>query len=324
LEIAEQLLPVAEADGDSDRLLQAHHSLWATLGSTGEAARALPYCERGLSLYDPARHAWHASVYGGHDPGACSGTHVTRARWSLGYPEQAAAAIDQAVALTDRLAHPLSMILTNSARAFLQYQNGDYAATRETAERMVQLATAHELMAWGDDGLVLLACLQARQHGDYRAVHVLGEQLPRRPGPVFRKLINLVLMAEVLSDVGDVERGLTILDAIAPEHRDTILGSETRRIRGQLLLQRNARVDAERQFRQAIDMARHRSQRMLELRATMSLARLWRQTARRSEATQHLREIYGWFTEGLDTPDLRAAEALLDELSDSSPPPGRR
>ena len=318
LEIAGRLLGVAEADGNHDRLLQAHHSLWATLGSTGEAARALPHCERGLALYDPSRHASHAFAYGGHDPGACCGTHLARAQWSLGYPERAAAAIRDAVAVTQRLAHPLSMILTKSARAFLEYQNGEYDAARETAERMVALATAHDLAAWGDDGLVILACVHARQHSDYRSVHELGEQLPTHPGPVFRKVINLILMAELLSDAGDVERGLTTLESIPAEYRDTILGSETRRIRGHLLLRRDAREDSERQFRQAIDMARHRSQRMLELRATTSLARLWQQTGRRSEAGRQLRQIYGWFTEGFDTPDLRAANALLDELSDPS------
>jgi tetratricopeptide (TPR) repeat protein len=316
LEIAGRLLGVAEADGNPDRLLQAHHSLWATLGSTGEAARALPHCERGLTLYDPSRHASHAFAYGGHDPGACCGTHLARAQWSLGYPERAAAAIHDAVALTERLAHPLSMILTKSARAFLEYQNGEYDAARETAERMVALATAHDLTAWGDDGLVILACVQARQHGDYRSVHELGEQLPTHPGPVFRKVINLILMAELLSDAGDVERGLTTLEAIPAEYRDTILGSETRRIRGHLLLRRDERDDGERQFRQAIDMARHRSQRMLELRATMSLARLWQQTGRCSEARQILGEIYGWFTEGFDSTYLRASKALLDELCD--------
>ena len=318
LEIAGRLLRVAEADGNHDRLLQAHHSLWATLGSTGEAARALPHCERGLALYDPSRHASHAFAYGGHDPGACCGTHLARAQWSLGYPERAAVAIGDAVALTDRLAHPLSMILTKSARAFLEYQNGEYDAARETAERMVAVATAHELTAWGDDGLVILACVQARQHGDYRPLHELGEQLPTRLGPAFRKVINLILMADLLSEVGDVERALTILEAIPPEHRETILGSETRRIRGHLLLRCDERDDGERQLRQAIDMARHRSQRMLELRATTSLARLWQQEGRLGEACELLGKVYSWFTEGFDTPDLRAAKALLAELSEPS------
>jgi len=78
---------------------------------------------------------------------------------------------------------------------------------------------------------------------------------------------------------------------------------------------RHERDEGERHLREAIDLARHRSQRILELRATTSLARLWRREGRRGEAHQMLGEIYGWFAEGFDTADLRGAKALLDELS---------
>ncbi len=318
LELAERLLGVAEADGDSGRLLEAHHSLWATLGAMGEALRALPHCERGIALYDPIRHASQAFAYGGHDPGACCGNHLARARWSLGYPERAAAAIRDALDLTEKLAHPLTMGLTLSTSAFIQYQMGDYDAARETAERTIALAKAHELTAWTDDGLVILACVEARQHGDYRSLDELCEQLPtRRSGTAFRRVIGLTLLAEILSKAGAVDRGLTTLDAISPEHRDTILAPEIRRVRGDLLLRLNERDEGERQLREAIDLARHRSQRILELRATTSLARLWQQEGRRGEACQVLGEIYGWFTEGFETADLREAKTLLDELSAS-------
>ena len=317
LELGERLLGVAEADGDSGRLLEAHHSLWATLGAMGEAGRAISHCEHGIALYDPSRHAAQAFAYGGHDAGACCGNHLARARWSLGYPKRAAAAVQDALALTEKLAHPLTSVLTLSTSAFIKYQLGEHDAARETAERMIALAKTHELMAWVDDGRVILSCVQARQHGDYRSLDELCEQLPtRRSLTAFRRVISLVLLAEVLNEAGDVNRGLTILDAIPPEHRDTILAPEIRRVRGQLLLRQNERDEGERQLREAINLARHRLQRMLELRATTSLARLWQQTGRRSQAGQQLGPIYGWFTEGFDTGDLRAAKALLDELSD--------
>jgi class 3 adenylate cyclase/tetratricopeptide (TPR) repeat protein len=315
LELAERLLRVAEADGDSGRLLEAHHSLWATLGAMGEALRALPHCERGIALYDPIRHAAQAFAYGGHDPGACCGNHLARARWSLGYPERAAAAILDVLGLIEKLAHPLTTVFTLSTSAFVEYQVGDHDAARDTAERMIALAKVHELTTWLDDGLVILACVQARQHGDYRSLDDLCQQLPtRRSLTAYRRVINLVLLAEMLSKAGDVGRGLTTLDAIPPEHRDTILAPEIRRVRGDLLLRRNERDEGERQLRAAIDTARHRSQRILELRATTSLARLWQQQGRRGEARRMLAEIYGWFTEGFDTADLREAKALLDDL----------
>jgi class 3 adenylate cyclase/tetratricopeptide (TPR) repeat protein len=315
LRTAERLLAVAEVDEDTGRLLEAHHSLWATLGSTGQAVRAVVHCERGLALYDRAGHASHRIVYGGHDPATCGGTHLARAQWSLGYPTRAAVAIRDAVALADTLNHPLSLILSTSALAFIQYHNGEYDAARQTAERIVALATTHELTAWGDDGLVLVACVRARQHGDYGPLRELAEQLPARGGAAFRKVINEILLAEVLSEIDDVDPGLAVLEAIRPEHRDTILAAELRRVRGILLLQAGRRDEGERQLREAIDVARNGSQRLLELRATMSLARFWQPTARRGEAHRMLSQIYGWFTEGFETADLRRAKALLTELS---------
>ena len=127
-------------------------------------------------------------------------------------------------------------------------------------------------------------------------------------------MTSLILLAEALSQVDAVDRGFAILDAIAPEHRDAILAPEVRRVRGELLLRRGERGEGERQLREAIDLARHRSDRLLELRATTSLARLWQLEDRRGEARQMLGEIYGWFTEGFDTGDLREAKALLEEL----------
>ena len=316
LELAEQLLVVAEAEGDSTLLLQAHHALWATLGSTGEALLAVRHCERGLALYDPVRHASQAFAYGGHDPGACGGNHLARARWSLGYPERAAAAIRDALALSEKLAHPLTLGLSLATSAFIQYQVGDYDAAREAAERAIAVAKAHELTAWFDDCRVVLAGVQARQQGNYRSIVELCEQLPTRGSvTAYRRVTSLILLAEALSQVDAVDRGFAILDAIAPEHRNAILAPEIRRVRGELLLHRSERDEGERQLREAIDLARHRSDRLLELRAATSLARLWQQEGRRGEARQTLGEIYGWFTEGLDTGDLREAKALLEELS---------
>src|SRR5438552_3770182 len=315
LELAEQLLVVAEAEGDSTLLLQAHHSLWATLGSTGEALLAVRHCERGLALYDPGRHASQAFAYGGHDPGACGGNHLARARWSLGYPERAAAAIRDALALSEKLAHPLTLGLSLATSAFIQYQVGDYDAAREAAERAIAVAKAHELTAWFDDCRVVLAGVQARQQGNYRSIVELCEQLPTRGSvTAYRRGTSLILLAEAPTPVDAIDRGFAIPDAIAPEHRNAIPAPELRRVRGELLLHRSERDEGELQLREAIDLARHHSDRLRELRATTSLARLWQLEDRRSEARQMLGEIYGWFTEGFDTRDLREAKALLEEL----------
>src|SRR5262249_21800338 len=110
LELAERLLGVAESDGDSGRLLEAHHSLWATMGSMGEAVRALPQCERGIPRSDPSRHASQVLVYGGHDPGACCRYQLARFQWLAGYPARAAGVTHDVLGLAEKLAHPLTMV----------------------------------------------------------------------------------------------------------------------------------------------------------------------------------------------------------------------
>ena len=317
LELAERLLAVAEPDSDSGRLLEAHHSLWTTMSAMGEAVAAIPHCERGIALYDPARHASHALLYGGHDPGVCCRSQLALARWFLGYPERATAAIHDALDIAKNLAHPRTMTMTLSTAAVLAYQMGDHDAARRFAEQMIALAKAHDIPQQIDGGLVILACAEARQYGNCQRLNELYELLTRLESPAaWRRVINLPLLAECLGEVGEVDRALTVLDAIPPEHRELIAAPEIRRVHGELLLRRNERDHGERQLRDAIEMARRRSERILELRAAMSLARLWQQTGRRDEGYQMLVEIYGWFTEGFDTADLRAAKALLDELSD--------
>jgi tetratricopeptide (TPR) repeat protein len=283
----------------------------------GEAAATIPHCERGIALYDPARHAPQVLVYASHDPGVCSQYHLALAHWFLGYPERAARAMRDALGLAEQITHATTMVHTLGTAAFLRYQVGDYEAARESAERVIALAKAHEMLPWVDNGLVILACVEARHGDDYRRLDELSDRLAAaaRGVPAWRRVINLVLLAECLSDVGSLERALTALAAIPLEQRDLMLAAEVRRVHGDLFLRRNEGERGERQLHEAIEMARRRSERIHELRATESLARLWRQQGRREEARRILAESYSWFIEGFETRDLREAKMLLEELS---------
>jgi len=315
-ELGERLLAVAEEGSDSGQLVEAHHALWATMGAMGEVTAAFPHFERGLALYDPTRHGSQAFVYGGHDPGACCRYHLARAEWLLGRPERARLAIRDALGLAEKLAHPLTTVITLSSTAYLRYQLGDHDAAREIASQMVALAKAHDFIGWIDDGLVILAAVSARQQGDQRLIDELYSRVTggRSASTAWRMVMNRTVLAEALCEVGDIERGLVALDTIPLEHRDVILAPEIERIRGELLVRRAQRDEAEACFRRAIEMAGGRSERMLELRATTSLARLLVGDGRRDEARRTLGDVYAWFTEGFDTADLRAARSLLDEL----------
>ncbi len=130
----------------------------------------------------------------------------------------------------------------------------------------------------------------------------------------------LILLAEAFIATDRIDDGLSALTealAGANEHENRVSESEIHRLKGQLLLKRNNSDVAEAQscFERAVEIARKQSAKSLELRATMSLARLLAKQGRRDEARAMLADIYGWFTEGFDTADLKDAKALLDELA---------
>jgi predicted ATPase len=132
----------------------------------------------------------------------------------------------------------------------------------------------------------------------------------------------LALLAEAYAQAGQTAAGLAVV-AEAPDvvakHGERFCEAELYRLQGELLLAQEGtkqkRVEAETCFRQALDAARRQQAKLLELRAAMSLSRLWQQQDKRNEARELLAPIYGWFTEGFDTADLQEAQALLDELS---------
>jgi predicted ATPase len=131
----------------------------------------------------------------------------------------------------------------------------------------------------------------------------------------WREVFCLGILATRYAEAGDVEEGLKTLASIPAEHRSAFCAPEISRIEGELLLRHSRPAEAEACFRTAIDLARQRSEKLLELRAATGLARLWQRHGRREEARRLLGDVYGWFTEGFDTADLRAAHRLLTELS---------
>jgi len=238
--LGEQLLSLAQRLQDSDFLLEAHHTLWTTLLSGGELAAAWPHLEQGMMLYAPQRHRTHAALYSGHDPGVCCRMQAAHSLWLLGYPDQAMASIQAALALAQQLAHPLSL--------------------------------------------------------------------------------SMALLAETFAQVGQITKGLEALAeglATVAKSRVRWWEAELYRLRGELLLQQTVAQpeEAEVCFQQALAVARREQAKSWELRAAMSLSLLWRRQGKRGKAHQLLAEVYGWFTEGFDTADLREARALLHELA---------
>jgi class 3 adenylate cyclase/tetratricopeptide (TPR) repeat protein len=314
-EAGDRLLVEAEAGFDSGRLVEAHHALWPTLLAMGESAAAVPHMERGIALYDKRRHASQASLYAGHDPGVCCRYQLALTRWLLGYPDSAMTVIRDAQRLADELKHAQSITITLWFTVAVQFFRGEREAAAASAEQLIAIADAYGFAPWKDVTIVAGAATGQRLDGPVLAK--LQQRLLAIRSAAWRRALCLCILAELSIEAGCQEAGRGALAALREEDRLALLAPEVLRIEAELHLlgPTPAPRDAEESFRGAIDLARRRVEKSLELRASTGLARLLASEGEREEGRRLLAEIYGWFTEGFDTADLRDARKLLDQLS---------
>jgi predicted ATPase len=274
-----------------------------------------------MALYDRDQHRSLAFLYGGHDPGVCCRMHSSVALWLLGYPAAALERGRSGLALAQDLAHPGSMANALAFAGIVYQVLGDVASLRKAADSLIALSTEHGFAQWLTFGRILDSWIQLEQGRGEAAIphfrHEIDEY--RAMGNDLWVPCFLSLLASAYLRLGAADDGLAaVADALrtAEVTGAPLWDAEFLRLKGELLLARDAAAgpDAEIAFRQAIDLARQQSAKSWELRAAISLSRLWRRHGKRTEAARLLAEIYGWFTEGFDTTDLREARVLLDEL----------
>jgi predicted ATPase len=346
--LGEQLLSLAQRLEDPDLLLEAHHALWTSLFNGGELAAARMHQEQGLRLYDPQRHRTHAVLYSGHDPGVCCRYRAAPVLWLLGYPDQAVASSQAALALAQQLAHPFSLTVALYWAAILHHLRREASLTQTHAEAAITLATDQEFpqqvaIAMPLRGWALAASGQGEEGiaQIHQGLAADGATRLPRDRPYY-----LALLAEASAPAGQTIAGLeAVTEALAMMAKSAVRWweAELYRLQGELLLHaegrkahaplrgrsaashrrrsrgeggvRHAALTAEECFQQALAIARRQQAKSLELRAAMSLSRLWQQHGKRAEARELLAPVYGWFTEGLDTADLQEAKALLEALT---------
>jgi predicted ATPase len=220
------------------------------------------------------------------------------------------------------LSHPLTQSLAESFVGVMRQFRRDLDPVKRHAERTIEVWAEYRLTNFYDYATILLGWATAqRGHSDEGLARMReGVAALRATGAEFRIPYFLSLLAEVYLQTDRIEQGLSALQealtaAIRSEDRNH--EAELYRLKGELLLRRDSSHTPEAQtcFARAIEIARKQSARSLELRATMSLARLLAKQDNRDEARAMLADIYGWFTEGFDTADLIEAKALLEELS---------
>lgn len=331
LTLTEQLLKVAQQAQDRALLLAAHTSIGIPLFWSGELSSARKHWEDALVLYEPH----HDRLYFGiQDFGVTSLCYVAMALWMLGYPDQAAKRNAEALALAQQLSHPFSLAwATNWAARRSQYRRESHVV-QEQAEALLALSNEYGFSQFVAHGTVLKGWAFANLGREEEGLTLMHNGLDalRSTGAELSCPWFQALLAETYGKLGRFEAGLEVVaDALAIVQKSEERASEPElyRLSSEFLLglrdqERCAgkndspassfAADAEASLLKAVDICRRQHSKSYELRASMSLARLWRQQGKRMEARQMLAEIYNWFTEGFDTADLKEAKALLEEL----------
>jgi predicted ATPase len=271
-----------------------------------------------LALYDPISHRSLVHQAGFH-PHVNSQGYLGNVLLCLGFPDQALARNSAAIAEARRLAHPPSLAasLTNGARVLSLV--GDDVALEERADQLVALAIEQGFPFWRAQGTIFRAWVKVKNGDVEEGISLLrsGSTALRATGAEVWMPHYIALLAAACEIAGQIEEGLTRLDdalQIVERTGERWFAAELNRYKGQLLLRQGHSVAAEELYRKALSIAEEQGAKLWELRAAASLARLRRDQGRRTEARDLLAPVYGWFTEGFDTPDLREAKALLEAL----------
>jgi predicted ATPase/class 3 adenylate cyclase len=320
-ELAEQLLRQAERQPETAPRMLGHYLLGQVLFIRGALEEAAQHFAQAIAAYDLREHRQLAHVYG-IDLGVITRSLGALVLWLRGYPHRALVQSQEAWTLAQEVAHPLSLVLAQVWLACLHQFRQEAQAAHDWAAGSITLAVQQgfsaQYVAWGTmpQGWALTqqgqwAAGMAKLREGSEAALAAGSELWR---PYF-----LALLAEAAGTAGQPEDGLRLL----AEARDVMARTDERfyeaelyRLTGVLHLAQApaAQAEAEANMRHALDVARHQDAKSLELRAAMSLSRLWQQQGKRAEARELLAAIYGWFTEGFDTADLQEAKALLERL----------
>jgi predicted ATPase len=319
-QLVEQFLSLAQRAHDPTLLVEPHRALGTTLFWLGELTAARAHLAQAVALYNPQQRRAHTVLYG-QDPAVAALSHAALALWCLGYPDQALQTIHEALTRAREPAHPFTLAYALCFAGELHQLRREVQAAQERAEAEIALCTEQGFALYLARTTVLRGWALAEQGQWEEGMGQMRQGLSAYQGTGAEQIrpYCLGLLAETCREAGQAEEGLGVLaEALAVVHStgERVYEAELDRLKGELLLvlSLDHQGEAETCFHQALAVARRQQAKSLELRAAMSLSRLWQQQGKHAAAREMLAEVYRWFTEGFDTADLQEAKALLEAL----------
>jgi predicted ATPase len=318
LRLDEDLLYLSCRRSGTAGLVLAHQSLGRNLMWTGRFASSRTHSEAGLALYDPISH--HSLVHqAGFHPQVVSQASLGIVLLCLGFPDRALARSSAAIVEARSLVHPPSLAVSLAMGAKLLLLLGDSAALDEQADQLVAVATEQGFPFYRAQGTIYRSWVKVKYGDVAEGISLLrsGSTAYRATGAKAWMPHQIALVSAASEIAGQIEDAVTQLDdalQIVEGTGERWFAAELNRHKGRLLLRQGRTEAAEELYHKALSIAQEQEAKLWELRAAVSLARLRRDQGRRAEARDLLAPIYGWFTEGFETPDLKEGKALLEEL----------
>jgi class 3 adenylate cyclase/predicted ATPase len=315
----EGLLRLSRQRNDSAGLILGHHSFGRDLAAAGSFASARSHLEAVLALYDPISHRSLVHQVRNY-PHVAAQAILGIILFCLGYPETALRWSNAAIAEARRLAHPTSLAVNLGFASRLLSLVGDDTALGERADQLVAVATEQGFPYWGAMGTIYRGWVKVKNGDLTEGISALrsGSAAYRATGAELYVPYHMALLARAREIAGQIEESLALLDEalqIVERTEERWFAAELNRHKGQVLLRQGHSDAAEDLYRKALSIAQEQEAKLWGLRAAASLARLRRDQGRNAEARDLLAPVYGWFTEGFHTPDLKEASVLLDELN---------
>jgi predicted ATPase len=321
LDLAQEAMDLAKSLSGSDFLLQALHASWTTHGRLAEFETALAHADQGLALYDVDQHRHHAFTYGSHDPGVCAALNSAVASWFLGHPDQANRLIARALELADTVAHSFTKAETLAYVAIVCLLRREPERAHLLLDELMDLSSDNELTLWRANGQILRSWAFSEMGRASEVLSDFREALEQRQsmGSQLRSSLYLAAMAHALARTGkkgEAKRAIQQALGQVEETNERTWETVVHWVKGEIFAI-TPEMDLGRAaacYQEAIDIARRQGAKSMELRATLSLARLRLKECRKNNARELLAPIYSWFTEGFDTADLKEAKTLLGKL----------
>jgi class 3 adenylate cyclase/predicted ATPase len=321
IDLAAQFLRLAEKQGATVPLMIGHRIMGVSLTCKGDISAAREHLNFALSLYDPLRHRSLATRFA-VDVQLAVLSYRSLTLWMLGYPEAALTDAKDAIRNGRETGQAASLMFALYVTAIVHILRGEYSIATALATELFALAEEKSALLWKASGMIYEGCVLAETGEPSEGIEKLTAGIAeyRSTGATVFMTFFLSSLTRAYAELGrlaDAWRCIAEATTVVETSKEGLFQVEIDRLAGEIALKSSEpdRAKAEAHLERALSVARCQRAKSWELRAAMSIARLWRDQGKRNEARALLAPVYGWFTEGFDTRDLKEAKALLDELA---------